>query len=415
MNTGRKLAIAVAIATTATGICFAQSTTQGDELDALKSRVAELERIIREQQQMIAGQRRPGANNVAPTAAQPFTAMEEVGVPLGEHAGQLLDRLKLSWVVEVEAGYGRTKSDTGGEEASDIALATVELGIEARITDWIKGTAILLWEEDDTEPVDLDVGTIFLGNPERSPFSFEIGKFYVPFGRYESAFITDPMTLEIGETRESAARLGFGHGPLAVGLSVFNGDVDKTGRTDNHLENIVLDASMGWEWDHGDLALGAAYTSHLADSNGLQDAVLDNATGGTLDNRIGAVAVWASVSLRRISLSAEYLAALNDFKPNSLSFSGPGNDWAWSARPRALNLEAAYQATDRITLAAKYEVADDTFDWLPERRYGCCAQYVLHEGKLGTASVALEYLHGSYDDADDTREDTVTLQIALVF
>jgi hypothetical protein len=121
------------------------------------------------------------------------------------------------------------------------------------------------------------------------------------------------------------------------------------------------------------------------------------------------------VSYRRISLSAEYLAALNDFEPNSLSFSGPGNDWAWSARPRALNLEAVYQATDRITLAAKYEVADDTFDWLPERRYGCCAQYVLHEGKLGTASVALEYLHGSYDDADDTREDTVTLQIALVF
>ena len=416
MNTGRKLAIAVAIATTATGICSAQSTTQGDELNALKSRVAELERIVREQQQLIAAQsRRPDAEPLAAPSAQPLSTPDGARVPLGEGASHVLDRLNVSGAVEVEAGYGRTKSDTADEDTSDITLATVELGIEAEITDWIKGTVVLLWEEDDTEPVDLDVGTILFGDPARLPFSLEIGKFYVPFGRYESAFITDPMTLEIGETRESAARLGFGHGPLAVGLSVFNGDVDETGSTDNHLENIVLDASLEWEWERGSLALGASYTSHLADSDGLQDAVMDNAGGGTLDDRIGAVAGWATVRYRRISLSAEYLASLDDFEPNSLSFDGPGNDWARSARPRALDLEAACEVTDRFTLAAKYETAADTFDWLPERRYGGCAEYVVHEGEWGTASVALEYLHGTYDDADGTREDTVTLQLALEF
>ncbi len=414
MNTGRKLAVAVAIGIIATGLCFAQDTPQEDELETLKSRITELERLVREQQQVIAGQNlRPSAS--AASEQQHQSASDGVGGPLGAHAAQLLDRLNVSGAMEVEAGYGRTKSDTDKEETSDITLATVELEIEAEITDWIKGTAVFLWEEDGTEPVDLDIATISLGNLERFPFSFEIGKFYVPFGRYDSAFITDPMTLEIGETRESAARLGFGHGPLQVGLSVFNGDVDETGSTDNHLENIVLDASLEWQWENGSLALGAAYTSHLAESDGLQDAVMDNAGGGTLDDRIGAAAAWATVRYRRISLSAEYLAALDDFEPNSLSFGGPGNDWAWSARPRALNLEAAYQVTDRFTLAAKYEAADDTFDWLPERRYGGCVQYVLHEGKLGTASVALEYLHGTYDDADDTHEDTVTLQLGLEF
>lgn len=383
--------LAVALALAGTG--FAQ--TPAEELEALKKRVGELEQLVRER----------------PTPAAETSVLQKP-----ESGGAMLfDRLSITGLVEVEAAYSRTRSKAGRERESDLTLATVELGIEAQITDWITASAVFLWEEDGSDSVELDTATILFADPERFPLTLEIGKFYLPFGRFDSVFITDPLTLEIGETRESAVRLGFVHGPFQLGVSVFNGDVEKTGKDDNHLDSFVVDASLEWEWEDGSLAFGAAYTSNLGDSDGLQDAIADNAGGGTLDDHVAGLAAWLSLRYRRATFSAEYLAALDDFAPNSLSFDGPGNDWTRRARPQALNLELAYLATDRLTFAAKFEQARDTFDWLPKRRYGVGANYVLHEGDYGTASVGLEYLRGVYDDADDTREDTLTLQFAVEF
>lgn len=396
--------------------CHAQANAQECELDELKKRISELEHTVNRQQQLLDAQQLRSAPPLSryPQQQVSFTSPRENDLS-GYSVTQIVERLSLSGTLETEASYSRTKSDTTDAETSDITLATLELGIEANLTDWLKGTAIFLWEEDDTEPIDLDVATVCLGNPDHFPFSLEVGKFYVPFGKYDSVFITDPVTLELGETRESAARLSLLQGPLQVGISVFNGDIDETGSTDNHLENIVLDASLEREWDQGSLVVGISYTTNLADSDGLQDAVLDNTRGGTLDNRIEALSVWMNMNCRRVSLSFEYLAALDDFASGSLSFDGPGNDWDEESRPCAMNVELQYQLTDRFMLAAKFEQASDTFDWQPEQRYGGVAQYILHASDYGTASFGVEYLHGTYDDVDDTREDTVTFQLALEF
>jgi len=77
------------------------------------------------------------------------------------------DGLSFSGAVEVEYGF---ENGYGDEKTSDITLATVELGVEARISDWAVTDVVLLWEEDDTPQVEVDKGTITLGNTERSPF-----------------------------------------------------------------------------------------------------------------------------------------------------------------------------------------------------------------------------------------------------
>ena len=76
------------------------------------------------------------------------------------------ERLTFSGLIEVEAF---TMDGYNGEDESDIVLATVELGVDAQIADWVSGQIVLLWEEDDTEPMDVDVGTITLGNMEMFP------------------------------------------------------------------------------------------------------------------------------------------------------------------------------------------------------------------------------------------------------
>jgi len=107
----------------------------------------------------------------------------------------LLEGVSFSGAVEVEAGFENGYED---ENTSDITLATVELGLEAKISEWARANVVLLWEEDDTEQVEVDEGTITLGNAERSPLYLTAGKFVVPFGAYETNMISDPLTLEIG-------------------------------------------------------------------------------------------------------------------------------------------------------------------------------------------------------------------------
>lgn len=397
------------------------------EFEALKARMMQLEKLVQSQKGVIEEQSATIETQNARITEQEAgrkKLSEAVRAPLGNWS----DRVALSGVVEVEAGYTKTKSDNDDADLaeSDIALATVELGLEARINDWITGNVVLLWEEDDTEPVDLDVGTVLLGNTEEFPLYLELGKTYVPFGPcaarhvhcarlcsdneppHESSFITDPVTLELGETRESAARLGGVFGPFDLNVTMFNGDIDEDDN-DNHLENAVVALTFAQQWNESlSLACGAAYITNIADSDGFTDRI-NTTTGENLitDNAPGFNA-FASLGLGRVGLLAEYVGATDDFEAGEL-FAGT------EARPQTWNFEASLAVSDALAFALKYETAEDLFEWLPEKRYGAVASYLLHEGKVGSMTLALEYLHGEYDDADDTEEDTITLQLAVEF
>ncbi len=62
---------------------------------------------------------------------------------------------------------------------------------------------------------------------------------YVSFGNFNSHFISDPITLAIGETRESAALVGYANDYVDTSAGAFNGDIDKIDR-DNKVESFVV-------------------------------------------------------------------------------------------------------------------------------------------------------------------------------
>jgi hypothetical protein len=71
--------------------------------------------------------------------------------------------------------------------------------------------------------------------------------------------------------------------------------------------------------------------------------------------------------------------------------------------------------SEALSIAVKYEAGSELGDWLPEKRYGIAASYLVHEGDWGAATLSLEYMHGEYDDADNTEEDALTAQFAIEF
>ncbi|MBE9530502.1 MAG: LbtU family siderophore porin, partial [Proteobacteria bacterium] len=204
--------------------------------------------------------------------------------------GKWADKITLSGVIEVEACYEDYDSDNPATkdkdgDSSDITLATVELGVDVDIIKHVKGRVLFLWEEDDTEPVDVDEGFITLDGEDVVPLYLNVGKLYVPFGNFESHFISDPLTLELGETRESALTVGYVNEWLDFSVGAFNGDIDEIGE-DNNIESFVAGASFSVPEElisNFGITGGVSYISNIADSDGLEGEI----PGGEIKDYVG--------------------------------------------------------------------------------------------------------------------------------
>ena len=107
-------------------------------------------------------------------------AQDEPGTKLGDH-------VTLHCCIEVEASVESTDGDT----ASDIVLATAQLGLDAEINDKLSASVVLLWEEDGSEPIDVDEGYLTFSHKEWTVCG---GRLYVPFGAFNSHFVSIPLS-----------------------------------------------------------------------------------------------------------------------------------------------------------------------------------------------------------------------------
>jgi hypothetical protein len=189
---------------------------------------------------------------------------------------------------------------------------------------------------------------------------------------------------------------------MDVSVSAFNGDVDEIGE-DNHIETYVAAASFSVPEkvsSNFGIRAGVSYISNIADSDGLEGE-----TPGEIKDYVDGFNAFVSLSfMDKLFLEFEYLGALDEFEAGELSF-----DDGKEFQPETWNFELAYAATDRLELAVKYEGGDDLGNFLPEDQYGMAVTY----GLFKDTSLALEYLHGEFENDDE--RDLVTTQLAVEF
>jgi hypothetical protein len=309
----------------------------------------------------------------------------------------------LSGVVEVEASW----SEQGDVEESDLSLATVEIGLEAEGNEWVSGGLLLLYEEDDTEDVTVDEGFITLANADETPFFLTAGKLYVPFGMFESAMVSDPLVLELGETRESAALIGFCNDWVELSAGTFNGGIDE--EEDDQIDSFVAAINVML---CKAVTLGAYWMSDIGESDTLEEMLAEAmepepaAEGEVIVEppayeEVAGAGFHCSVCLGAWTLYGEVLGALDDFNSGLLG--------AGEQAPAAWNTELIYCPHDAWCVAARYE-GSDAFPEAPEEQYGVTISRAIGE----CAVCALEYLHGAFEGEVEDR-NTATLQIAMEF
>ena len=325
--------------------------------------------------------------------------------PISE-SSSLSDKIYLSGFVEVAAASSRTDNGTGTiTNENDINLATAELDLDATINQYTNAHLAFLYEEDAGNNISLDEGIISLDGGDRLPMYLNVGKMYLPFGQFKSHFITDPLTLTLGETNDTALVMGYTNSLLAINAGAFNGTIQKTGES-SQVNSYVGSAIITLpEKSISNLVanIGISYLSNLATSDELQTTI--NTGNGNLTDMVGAYSAFGHFEyLDRFFLDLEYLSALDNFTINDLSFIDANNQ-----KPSAWNIELAAIIIPKLELALRYGGTDETGSAYADKMYGAALLYDI----LDNTAFTFEYI--SQDFTDNSDGQSATVQMAVEF
>lgn len=318
--------------------------------------------------------------------ATTFLFYQTMAEAAAEKPGRLPDWLEFGGLVEVEAGY--TDPD-GGSSESTLNVTTVELGLVARINSMLSAEATLLYEDDGEQELGVDVAALTLVPAEE--WSVIAGQFYLPFGVYESAMISDPLTLQLGEIRETAVMVNRESDGFVASLYGFAGDVSEG--TGDEVDNFGISAGYGVEDDGLQFAASAGYINDIQDSDTIQDAVAGPA------HRAGGMYASAQIGNGPLRFIAEYVGATDRIQTGE--------------KPSALNLEVDYDLhilSYGTTIALGLQTSHDATGLGLPRSTVLAAISV---GILDNTSLAFEYARSEDYSGADT--DTLTAQLAVEF
>jgi len=299
--------------------------------------------------------------------------------------------------IEAELSYLSPENEA---DESDIVLATARFGFQADVADNVHGHLVFLYEEDET-PFGVDEGfvTVDLGGAA-SGAKIAAGQFYLPFGNFDSGMVSDPVTLELGETDRTAVMLQYSAGPAEISVAGFNGDYDPTGKN-NIIDGAVAAITVS---PVEALSLGASYISDMAETDA---ELLPSAY--TYSSSVDGFSAFATIGMGPVTLAGEYLAALQSFTSAEVAAAATGGSDLTDEKPKAFFVELRGEAGE-IAYAVRYENCDDFKDDL--KRYGATASWSFADN----TALSLEYLYS--DTATNPDTDTshaVTAQLAVEF
>lgn len=243
---------------------------------------------------------------------------------------------------------GMINSSYMGATNTDLTLGSSELAVAAALNQNVEAYMSIAYDESppeigpriDNSAFSLNLGFVNIGNLDKTPFYFTAGQLYVPFGRYSSAMVSAPLTMNLARTKTRPFILGYksqqDQGPFAA-TYIYRSDTN-LGRSG------VGGGNLGYTFSINKVngEIGVSYISSIDDSSGMQYTAANPGTFGGFSSllhgneavrKTQAIDVYGNVSFDRFNLAAEWVGTTQAFRTQDLSFNGRG------ARPQALQTE----------------------------------------------------------------------------
>ena len=255
-----------------------------------------------------------------------------LGVASLFNAVQANDKLEVVGALEVK--YGMSRGDSGHVYGPRADKA--EVGVTYKPTDKFDLNVVGLYED---KKFSTDEAKVTWHAMPDEKLDVTAGKQFFPFGSFESAMVSDPITKEFGESRRNKVlQVASKNGKLQTTAYVFEGKSAQTGGTGTHKNGYGF--SVGYEAEAG--TVGVDYLSNLAESKHFGDT-------NDVASQIPAIAVHGTRKMGRVALSGEHMAAMKSFQPGDLD-----GAVTVAAKPSATHLEAALDLNHDRTVAVAW-------------------------------------------------------------
>lgn len=304
-------------------------------------------------------------------------------------AGQSVPDTQFQIGGNVAASASYTRAYTGNK-SSDANLSGATVGVAGVVGNWLSGQAKFSYDSAppkvsnppqngdsvvraSNSRVFLSTAFLTIGNLNQSPVYASAGQMVLPFNGYTTSFATPSLTTRLGQIRSRALLLGYqSQGETGLYGSIYGFKGDSHIKGDKGINNGG--AQLGYIFGNSNVKLetNVGYVINIADSAGMQnnqapliisddimynddesdlfDDEQDGESSSTpsftgfgssrerelLGHRVGGINAAAKLTINPITLMVEYTGATNTFAQNNMEFNGE------AAKPRAVNLEAAY-------------------------------------------------------------------------
>ncbi len=271
-----------------------------------------------------------------------YRAYKRIGYPMPE-----MPIIAISGKAEPQAVINRTyRRGTDG----DFTLGSSEIDFAASLNQNVEAYIGIAYDASppsvgpriNNSAFNLNMGFVNIGNLDKTPFYFTAGQLFVPFGRFSSAMISAPLTMNMARTKSRPFIFGYKSqedtGPFAA---VYGYKSDTTlGKSG------IGGVNLGYIFGKDDLngEVGVSYIASVDDSAGMQ---ITTSVPGTTFGGFGsytngnewvrktpAIDVHGNIGIDRYIFTAEWLTTTEPFREQDLSMNGRG------AKAQAGQLEA---------------------------------------------------------------------------
>ena len=362
------------------------ATDSREEIELLKQQVQQL---MQQNQQLHQRLSEMEKNTAVQTIAGKESVTEDVALHEDEKSSGLAINEFVSLSGSIEGDF-KTGEDFTGNHSSEFVLDTVELIMEARMTDWATGKIVIDYDgTSDSEDLFLDEAHITLGKTETFPFFLTGGKIYAPFGDFSTNMIQDPLTQALGEINPKGIIAGYEKNGVIANAFTYNGmreGGDPAEEENDSINGFGASFAYSYEQDECGFNAGIGWVSNLADAGTITDYLEEKGIFAVADQAPG-LSLNLGARYNAFALLTEYVTALDHFTLDELPYG------VSEAEPSAWNSELAYTATimDKETVfAVGYQKSWEASALeLPEHRYLVAASIGLFEG----TTLAFEYYY----------------------
>jgi hypothetical protein len=304
--------------------------------------------------------------------------------------------------------------------ASDLYIRELDLGIETDLTEQFSATVVLnsewlgdgLNQGDEKATVDeahLDINLAHL------PFYLVIGKRSQPIGLFENFLITDPLTMDLYETKKVGLTVGVTGGMDAnLSLTFYKG----TGQLDHLFQSGLIDSDHVQRYPErvervGSWILAGSFTPWKQALN-LFGALSSEPGTGRRNTVLNLGFNFSLVAHPNLKLDGEWMKALSrelyiggdeEFKEGTLSLTATYSFVLRTRRFRGTGNYAGRRATVRafpFTISARYEYFDDAslaaaFNaWTIQEMVSFGGRYTFFEAESALGYGQIEYRRNSF-------------------